>query len=222
DIEYIIVDGQSKDGTTAIIKKYKHKFGGHLKWISEPDQGIYDAMNKGIQLASGDVIGTLNSDDTFYNNEVIEKVAGVFENHPEIDCLYGNLIFIDEENKLVRKWQSKPFISGLFAKSWTPAHPTFYCRKEVFEKYGLYKTHYKIAADVEFMFRMLELNKLKSYFLNETIVSMAIGGISTQGLKSTITITKELQLAYKENGMKLNLPKYLFYKGLKIKEYLFK
>jgi len=110
----------------------------------------------------------------------------------------------------------------LFARSWSPAHPAFYCRKEVFEKYGLYKTNYKIAADVEFMLRVMELNRINSYFLDETLVRFSVGGASTKGLKSTITITREMQRAFKENGLHFNLPEYLFYKALKIKEYLVK
>lgn len=219
EIEHIIIDGSSTDNTIEIIKNTSSRF---IKIVSEPDKGIYDAMNKGIRLASGDVIGTLNSDDTLINDQVITKIAEIFLKKPEIDCVYGNLVFVNSDGKVVRKWQSRPYKPGLFAQSWTPAHPTFYCRREVFEKYGLYKTDYKIAADVEFMLRVLELHKIKSYFLDETLVSMSMGGVSTQGLKSTITITKEMHRAFKENGLPFNLPKYLFYKGLKIKEYLIK
>ncbi len=217
NIEHIVIDGASIDNTIEIINSIPNRV---TKIISEPDKGIYDAMNKGIKLAIGEIIGTLNSDDTLFNNQVLEKVANTFIQNPEIECLYGNLVFVNEDDKVVRKWQSKPFESGFFEKSWSPAHPTFYCRKEVFEKYGLYKTNYKIAADVEFMFRIMELNKVKSFFLDENIVKMSIGGVSTQGVKSTYIITLELQRAFRENGKKLNLLKYLFYKGLKIKEYL--
>ena len=217
NIEHIIVDGASTDNTLKLLNTIPNRV---AQLISEPDKGIYDAMNKGIGLATGDIIGTLNSDDSYFSQEVVEQIAAVFTAHPEIECLYGNLLFVNEENKVVRKWQSKPFVPGLFAKSWSPAHPTFYCRKEVFEKYGLYKTNYKIAADVEFMFRVMELNRVTTYFLNETLVRMSIGGVSTRGLKSTVTITKELRQAFRENGLPFNLPRYLFYKGLKIKEFL--
>ena len=216
-IDNVIVDGASKDNTLEVINSTSNRAS---QLISEPDNGIYDAMNKGIKLATGDIIGTLNSDDTYYDSTVVEKIADVFKKYPEIDCLYGNLVFTNEDNKVVRKWKSKPFKLGLFAKSWSPAHPTFYCRREVFEKYGLYKINYKIAADVEFMFRVMELHKVKSHFLDETLVKMSIGGVSTQGLKSTIIITKEMKRAFKENGLHLNVPKYIFYKGLKLKEYL--
>lgn len=219
NIEHLIIDGASQDNTLEIINALPNRV---TKIISEPDKGIYDAMNKGIKVATGEIIGTLNSDDVLFDKNVIAKVAETFRENPEIECLYGNLVFVNEDGKIVRKWQSKTFQKGLFDRSWTPAHPTFYCRKEVFEKYGLYKTNYKIAADVEFMFRLMELNKVKSYFLDENIVKMSIGGVSTQGFKSTYIITRELQRAFTENGKKLNLLKYLFYKGLKIKEYLVK
>ncbi|MFC0263919.1 glycosyltransferase family 2 protein [Fontibacter flavus] len=217
DIEHIVVDGLSKDNTVGLIQSMPNRV---HQLVSEKDKGIYDAMNKGIRLATGDIIGTLNSDDTFYDAEALEKVAAAFAQYPEIDCLYGNLIFVNEDNKVVRRWKSKAFTQGLFSKSWTPAHPTFYCRREVFEKFGLYKTDYKIAADVEFMLRVLEVGKARSYFLDEVLVSMALGGVSTSGLKSTLIITQELKKAFSENGLGFNLPKYLFHKGLKIKEFL--
>lgn len=217
DIEQIIVDGLSTDDTVSIIQSMPNRV---HKLVSEKDKGIYDAMNKGVRLATGDIIGTLNSDDTFFDTTALEKVAAVFSNYPEIDCLYGNLIFVNEERKVVRRWKSKAFTPGLFSKSWTPAHPTFYCRREVFERFGLYKTDYKIAADVEFMLRVLEVGKAKSHFLDEVLVSMSLGGVSTSGLKSTLIITQELKKAFKENGLGFNLPKYLFHKGLKVKEFL--
>ncbi len=217
DIEHIVIDGASGDNTVEIIKSLPNRV---TRIVSEPDKGIYDAMNKGIKVATGDIIGTLNSDDAFYDATAVEKVARVFQENPEIDCLYGKLVFVNEKQKIVRRWESRPFEPGLFAKSWTPAHPTFYCRRKVFEKFGLYKTNYKIAADVEFMMRVLEVGNIKSNYLNEVLVRMTIGGVSTNGLQSTITITKEMQRAFRENGLKLNLIKYLFHKGLKILEYL--
>jgi hypothetical protein len=130
------------------------------------------------------------------------------------------LVFTNESNKVVRKWQSEPFVSGLFAKSWSLARPTFYCRREVFRKYGLYKTNYKIAADVEFMLRVMEVQRIKSYYLNKTLVRMSMGGVSTSGLQSTVTISREMRRAFKENGLPFNLPKYVFYKALKLREFL--
>lgn len=225
NIEYILVDGRSIDETINIIRYYEKTFKESKKeyrWISEKDEGIYDAINKGIKMASGDIIGILNSDDYFYDDNVIKDVVGEFETK-NIDCLYGNMIYVDPNSKkIVRRWVSKEFKQGLFEKSWTPGHPSFYCKKEFFEKYGLYKVDYKIAADVELMYRFLDKNNLKSIYYDRYMVTMRQGGISSSGLKSTITITKEMRKAIRANGGKFNLIKYLFYKSLKCKEFLIK
>ncbi|MGQ1909314.1 glycosyltransferase family 2 protein [Marinifilum sp. RC60d5] len=216
DIEHIIIDGASKDDTVNIIESLPNRVS---KIVSEPDKGIYDAMNKGINLATGDIVGILNSDDLFYDNDVLQNLVDVFESE-EIDCVYGNLVFFNSEGKITRKWKSKPYEQGLFSKSWSPAHPTFYCKKGLYDKYGLYKIDYKIAADVELMLRFLELNKVRSRFTDKYMVRMLTGGVSTQGIKSTIIITKELRRAFKENQIPFNLVRYLFYKFLKIKEFI--
>jgi len=216
NIEYIVIDGGSTDGTVDIIKKYDNNIS---TWVSEPDRGIYDAMNKGILLATGDVIGMLNSDDQLYDTIAIEKIVLTFKNNP-VDCCYGNLVFVNNEDKIIRRWHSRPFEYGLFSKSWSPAHPTFYCKRELYEKYGLYKTNYKIAADVELMLRFLEVIKAKSVFIDEYIVKMQVGGVSNKGIKSTITITKEMQRAFRENRLSFNIGKYIFFKMLKLKEFI--
>jgi glycosyltransferase involved in cell wall biosynthesis len=216
ELEYIVVDGGSKDATVDLIQQNQ----AHIaKWVSEPDLGIYDAMNKGILMATGDIIGMLNSDDSFYDTQALRKVVAVFEQNPEVQCVYGNLILVNNQQKVVRSWKSKPFRQGLFAKSWTPAHPTFYCRKELYENYGLYKTDYKIAADAELMLRFLEVKRVKSFYLDEILITMRSGGVSNRGFSSIWTITKEIQKAFTENGIKFNLLKYLFFKFLKMKEY---
>lgn len=216
DIEHIIIDGASKDDTVDIVKSLASRV---TKIISEPDNGIYDAMNKGIELASGEIIGILNSDDLFYDDGVVAKIVKTFNNNQN-ESLYGNLVYFNSDDKITRKWHSKPFTPGLFAKSWSPAHPTFYCKKELYEKYGLYKTDYKIAADVELMLRFLELNHISTMFIDDYLVKMRTGGVSNQGLNSTIIITKELRRAFKENNLRFNLVKYLFCKFLKIKEFI--
>ncbi len=225
DIEYIIVDGNSKDETLNIIKEYEtifQKSKKHFLWISEKDKGIYDAINKGIKMASGDIVGILNSDDYFYDTEVIFDIANKFDKE-KTDCLYGNIIYIDSDTrKTVRKWISREFESGLFEKSWTPGHPSFYCKKSIYDCLGLYRTDFKIAADVELMYRFIEKNHIKSFYYDRYIVTMRQGGVSSSGLQSTITITKEMKTAFEENGGNFNLFKYLFYKGLKIKEFLVK
>ena len=201
----------------------KSLIGPNVKLISEPDKGIYDAMNKGIALATGDVVGTLNADDVFYDNRVISDVDAAF-GRQDIDCVYGNLVYLDREEpgKVTRKWVSCEFRDGLFEKSWTPAHPTFYCRKELFNKYGFYRLDFKIAADVELMYRFLQKHRIRTRYLDRIMVKMLSSGISNSGIASTITITREMKKAIIDNGGKFNLAKYLFFKAFKIKQALFK
>ena len=223
DIEYIVIDGLSKDGTVDIIKDSEKKFADaekEFKWVSEEDKGIYDAINKGIKMATGEIVGVLNSDDYYFDEYVISDIVKEFQNNT-IECIYGNLIYIDPVTKKpTRKWTSKEFKKGLFQKSWTPAHPTFYCRRELYDKYGLYRTDFKIAADVELMYRYLEKHCIRCKYVDRFMVTMRQGGISSNGINSTITITKEMKQAFKDNGGKFNLLIYLFYKALKIKEFL--
>ena len=224
NIEYIIIDGFSKDKTIDIINSYVTKMNQNTfkyKIISEKDSGIYDAINKGINLATGDIIGILNSDDYYYDQDVVSKIANAFCDN--VDCIYGNLLYINPVTKKIsRKWISKEYEKGLFFKSWTPAHPTFYCKKEMYEKYGLYRTDFKIAADVELMFRYLEIKQISYKYLNEFMVIMRTGGISSSGIKSTITITKEMKRAFIDNGSKYNMLRYICYKILKIREIIIK
>ena len=218
DIEHIIIDGASKDNTLEIIQSMPNRV---VRIVSEPDKGIYDAMNKGIALATGEVVGILNSDDQFYADNALEQIASAFA-QTGADCTYGNLVYTNTEGKVVRSWKSRPYRTGLFARSWSPAHPTFYCKTELYRRYGLYKTDYRIAADVELMLRFLEVHGISSHFIDQTLVNMLQGGVSNQGLKSTLIITREMQRAFRENGLPFNLFKYLFCKGMKVKELLFK
>lgn len=215
NIEYIVVDGNSSDSTMNIVNSYK---GNISQIISEKDKGIYDAMNKGIKAANGDIVGFLNADDCFQNSNSITAIMSSFT--PDLDAVYGDLIYVDSNERIKRIWKSKDFIGGLFSKSWTPAHPTFYCRRGFYIKYGLYKIDYKIAADVELMFRFLEIYKIKTKYLNQVLVRMQEGGVSNAGLKSTIIITQELRRAFAENGRRLNVFKYLFYKLTKVTQWL--
>ncbi|MCX5749215.1 MAG: glycosyltransferase family 2 protein [Candidatus Saganbacteria bacterium] len=220
NIEYIIVDGGSTDGTAGIIKSYGKKIG---KYISEPDKGIYDAMNKGIKLATGDIVGVLNSDDMFYDKFVVEDIAKTFVEN-DADCVYGDLVYVDRNdvNKVTRRWDSCAFKSGLFEKSWTPAHPTFYCKRELFERLGYYRLDFKIAADVDLMFRFLEIAGISSRYIPRMMVKMRDCGVSNTGLSSAITITKEMRQVFMENGRRFNLLSYLFHKALKIRQKILK
>ncbi|KHF38258.1 glycosyltransferase family 2 protein [Halalkalibacter okhensis] len=223
NIEYILVDGKSTDTTIEILKSYENTFaekGIEYKWISEKDKGIYDAINKGIELSTGDVVGILNSDDYYKDKDVVKDIALAFENNNS-DCVYGNLEYIDPvSKKITRRWKSRDFELGLFEKSWTPAHPTFYCKRNCYIEHGVYRTDFKIAADVELMYRFLEKSRIKSKFINRSMITMRQGGVSSSGLKSTYIITREMRRAFKDNGGKFNLIKYLGFKALKVKEFI--
>ncbi len=218
NIEHIVVDGGSTDGTAELLIARKMELG---ILISEKDRGIYDAINKGFYVSRGDIIGILNSDDCFFNCNIIERIIDVFKSNPEVFCVYGNLIFVNRSGKVKRVWHSKNYSYGLFDKSWTPAHPTFYCRRIVYNELVGYKIHYKIAADVDFMFRALEIKSFRSIYVNEYFVKMLVGGASNNGINSTLTIIKEMKKSYQENKKKLNMVKYIFYKLIKLKEFRF-
>lgn len=203
DIEYIIVDGNSKDRTLEIIKKYEPLFKGRMKWLSENDKGIYDAMNKGLKMATGDFIGLINSDDYLASNNVISIINNIILER-KAEVIYGNLEFIDptKQNKIVRKWNDVKFNEKLIKRGWHPAHPTLYIKKEVYDKIGLFSLDYKIAADYDLMLRVFKIYKPKVSYINETFVKMRVGGVSTQGLRSKIIIMKECSEAWRKNELK--------------------
>ncbi len=204
-IEYIVVDGDSKDGTQDIIRRNEPLFKGHLRWVSEKDRGIYDAMNKGIRMATGDVVGILNSDDYFTSPDVIEQIAGAFAD-PTIDAVYGDIHFIREgqPDKIFRYYSSKPFRPLWLRFGFMPAHPSFYCRREVFDKAGLYKTDYKIGSDYEMMVRLFMVHKIKAKYLPIDFVTMRTGGASTKNVKSRLQLIKDDVRGCRENGIYTN------------------
>ncbi|GAB4222761.1 MAG: glycosyltransferase family 2 protein [Francisella sp.] len=202
NIEYIIVDGASNDGTVDIIKSYGSKI---TKFISEPDRGLYDAMNKGVKLATGDIIGILNSDDLYNSNDILEVVVNEFK-CKDIDCLYGDLEYVDANNvnKVIRYWKSKDYTAGLFKKGWHPAHPTFFVKRECYEKYGIFNLNFKLSADYEIMLRFLEKYKLKSSYIPKTFVKMRVGGESNRSLSNIIKANLECYKAWKTNDLYIN------------------
>ena len=214
NIEHIIVDGGSKDNTVKICKEFNHI----SKLISEPDKGVYDAFNKGLKLATGDVIGFLNADDTFYNENSIQDIVDAFSNN-ETDIVYGNLDYVNKEGKVIRNWISKPYENGLVKKAWMPAHPTFYCKKEVYDRLDGYNDSFKIAGDFELCLRFLEINNIPSYYLNKKLVNMLVGGISNSGLSSKFTIFKEELRAFKINNISVNPFLFFLYKFKKVKQF---
>lgn len=211
DIEYIIVDGASNDGTVSIIKEYEPKFNGRMKWISEPDKGLYDAMNKGIRMATGDVVGILNSDDLFMDNEVIANIAAAFDE--QTDAVFGNLYFVNQEdvNQIVRVWKGSPCKS--FKTGWHPAHPTFYVRRDAYEKYGAFDTTFDVSADFELMLRLIEKNGIRTKYLDRYMVRMRMGGESTGSIKNIIRGNKNILRAFRKNKIKVS-PLYPIYRLL--------
>jgi glycosyltransferase involved in cell wall biosynthesis len=212
-IEHIIIDGNSTDQTLKTCNKYTHI----SKILSEPDKGVYDAFNKGIKLATGDLIGFLNSDDVFADNTAIETIVRAFDE--DLDCVYGNLNYINSKGNIIRKWRSKTFTNGAFKKAWMPAHPTFYCKRDVYNRVGSYDESFRIAGDFELMLRFFEKEKIRSQFINKVLVNMLEGGISNQGLKSKMEILKEEFRAFKKNKILINKLRYVLFKIAKIKEF---
>jgi glycosyltransferase involved in cell wall biosynthesis len=221
DIEYIIVDGASIDRTVEIIKRYEPQFNGRMHWISEPDEGLYDAMNKGIRMASGEIIGILNSDDFYYKIDIIDFVVKKLRKQ-KVDCVYGDMRYVNPPNlsKTVRYYSSKIWRPPLFRFGFMPGHPTFFTYKKFFGKYGYYKTNYKIAADFELLIRFLYTHKLSYYYLNIDILKMRMNGISTSGFNSLSTLNKEIVRACRENGIYTNVYILLLKYGYKIWEYI--
>ncbi len=189
DIEYIIIDGASIDNTLDIIKSYNSQ----LTYISEKDGGIYDAMNKGIAVATGDVIGTLNADDFYANENVLEEISQVFMDY-DIEACFGDLVYVGQKNtnKIVRYWKSRDYVSGLFKSGWMPAHPTFFARKSVYKRLGGFDLNYKIAADFELLFRFIAQNKIKLKYLPKVLVKMRLGGTTNKNLSNILMQNKEI------------------------------
>jgi len=188
NIEYIIVDGASTDGTVEVVQGYTNKID---KFISEKDQGLYDAMNKGIGLATGDVIGILNSDDVYFDKNVLENIVNTFRDK-QLDSVFGDLYYVnkDDLNKIVRYWKSSDFKLGSFAKGWHPPHPAFFVKKDIYEKYGMFDLQLKVSADFDLMLRFLEKYQISSMYLPKILVKMRIGGESNSSLKNIITSNK--------------------------------
>ena len=205
DIEYLIIDGASKDRTLEICDQHKDSI---TTLVSEPDKGIYDAMNKGLARATGDYIGILNADDLYAGPGVISAVVKQLQ-ETGADSLYGDLVMVDPENldKVVRYYSANNFQLKRFEKGDMPPHPTFFVRRSIYEKHGHFKTHYKICADFDIMLRFLYLEKISSTYLPLTMIRMRTGGVSSVGIKSTLIINREIKKALEENGMPTSMLK---------------
>lgn len=199
--EHIIIDGKSKDNTLEIVDKYKKRYKGKLVVVSEKDKGLYDAMNKGISLATGDVIGILNSDDMLANKNVLKDIANSVID-TKCDGVYGDLQFRDKEmKKVVRVWKSK---HGSYKFGWHPPHPTLYLKKEVYNNIGTFNMKYKVVADYDFMIRMMK-NKTNLFYIKKVLIHMREGGCSTAGLKGYINNFKESYRVLKDNKVHFSL-----------------
>ncbi|RLD79197.1 MAG: glycosyltransferase [Bacteroidetes bacterium] len=199
NIEYIIINGKSTDGTLEKIKKYKNKIS---KVVSEADQGMYDALNKGIEIATGEVIGFLHADDFYNDKYVIEKIANIF-NTQNIDSLYGDLEYVSASNpeKIIRNWKAGQFSIKELKKGWMPPHPTFFVKKEVYTKLGVFNLKFRIAADYDLMLRFLGKHKISTIYLPKVLVKMRWGGTSNRSISNIIQKSKEDYIALKENNI---------------------
>lgn len=202
DVELIVVDGASRDDTMDVVRRYEPRFGGRMHWTSEPDRGIYDAMNKGIARATGDVIGILNSDDFYTSDTVLERVAEAMAGG-DVDAVYGDIHYVRDGDlhKCVRYYSSRPFRRGLMRLGFMPAHPSFYCRREVYERCGTFDTTYRVAADFENLLRLIYVNHIKTRYLPVDFVTMRTGGASTSGLSSHRQIMRDHLRALRSNGV---------------------
>jgi glycosyltransferase involved in cell wall biosynthesis len=200
DIEYIIVDGKSTDNTLKIVEKYKDKIS---KILSEKDKGLYDALNKGIEMASGDVIGILHSDDFYIDTSVVQKYADTFLKNNS-DSAYSDLYYVDKTNtdKIIRKWKSGRYAFGSFINGWMPPHPTFFVKKEIYQKFGKFNLEFKSAADYELMLRFIHKNKISISYLPEYTVKMRVGGKSNVTVQNRVNANLEDRKAWEVNGLK--------------------
>lgn len=202
DVEHIVVDGRSTDATLEIVKRHQAKL---AKVVSEPDNGVYDAMNKGLALASGEVVGFLNADDVYMHPEVLAKVAAIMAD-PAVDGCYADLVYVDRErtSRVVRHWTSRDYVPGLFEKGWMPAHPTFFVRKSVYEKLGGFNLRYRMQADFDLALRFMSIHGIQTRYVPEVWVRMRMGGMSNNSVRNMVRGNIEAYAACRTNG--LNVP----------------
>ena len=202
NIEYIIIDGGSTDGTLDIIKKYGNKISF---WISEKDYGVFDAMNKGINLATGEIVGIINSDDIYFDDFVIENIVE-FITKKNVDTCYGNLIYVDRKNtnRIIRFWKSGKYNKTKFKRGWMPPHPTFFVKNQIYKKYGSFNLKFPIVADYEIMLRFLYKYNISTFYIPKVLVKMRTGGQSKPSIINIINNNISCYLAWKENGLRPN------------------
>lgn len=236
DYEYIVVDGGSKDSTVEIIKENEKKFQKvvekycalgdpvpSFRWVSERDKGMYDGINKGIRMATGDVVGIINSDDFYHRSDIFQIISDSFENNKDIQAIYSDVRFVNPDNleKTVRYYSSKNFKPWRFRFGFMPAHPTFFTYRENFEKYGYYQYDYHIAADYELLIRHLYTNKVLAMYVPIDFIKMRTGGRSTDGIQANIRLNKEIVRACAENGIWTCMPLLFLKYFVKVFELIF-
>lgn len=212
DVEHIIKDGGSKDDTLEICKNFEQKYykdeckGRTINILSDKDKGIYDAMNQGVKAATGDVIGILNSDDFYTSDDVLARVAEEFEKNPQLEAVYGDIHFVKDENlkKCTRYFSSRYFRPWALRFGFMPAHPSFYVRREVYEKYGLYDLDFRTSSDFEMMVRLFVKEKIRSKYINKDFVTMRAGGESTAGLEAKRKVNRDIAGSLKKHGVYSN------------------
>lgn len=199
NVEHLVIDGASRDGTLAAVEVMRH---GRMRVVSEPDRGIYDALNKGVSLAAGDVVGLMHSDDFFAHDRVLEKVAAAFA-IPGVMAVYGDLDYVAaaDETRIVRRWRSGSYSVAKLRRGWMPPHPSLYLRREVFERHGVYDTTYRIAADYDAILRWFSREDLQPVYIPEVLVKMRLGGASNRSLGNLIRKSREDYRALKANGV---------------------
>ena len=212
NVEHIIKDGGSKDDTLEICKNFEQKYykdeckGRTINILSDKDKGIYDAMNQGVKAATGDVIGILNSDDFYTSDDVLARVAEEFEKNPELEAVYGDIHFVKDENlrKCTRYFSSRYFRPWALRFGFMPAHPSFYVRREVYDKYGLYNLDFRTSSDFEMMVRLFVKEKIRSKYINKDFVTMRAGGESTAGLEAKRKVNRDIAGSLKKHGVYSN------------------
>jgi glycosyltransferase involved in cell wall biosynthesis len=210
DFEHLVIDGLSTDSTVTIVEANRHP---SLVLSSERDFGIYDAMNKGLSRATGEVIGFLNADDFYADTEVLSRVARAFDSDPNVEACFGDLVYVSKDNsKVIRLWKSRQYEKGSFALGWCPAHPTFYIRRTALNRIGLFDLDYRLAADAEFMMRYLELGGIRSVYIPHVQVRMRLGGATNQSWKNIVRQNREILLAMKKNQIPYFFPTFVLNK----------
>ena len=200
-VEHLVIDGQSQDNTLKVVEEH----GSHVaRVVSEPDRGLYDAMNKGIGLATGDIIGILNADDVYAHPQVLAQVAAAFAAEPTLDAVYGNLDFVSADlQKVLRRWRSRPYAAGFFEHGEMPPHPTLFVKKQVYERLGAFNLRYRFGADYEFTLRAMRVHGIKSHWLNETLILMRLGGTTTGHVGNILKNNRECMRAWNDNGLRI-------------------